>query len=119
MNLRLLFLLSAFYLLLVQPFEVDAKSAPRFVAVPCAQVPCSDVGRFQLFQGEYTTFDLNRKETYTHQGVFMIDSVTGKVKRYINKIDEDGRYIETWVSSDLPLSDKKQPLTTVDKEGKQ
>lgn len=68
----------------------------------------AEVGRYQLFQGSYTTFDLKRKETYVHQGVFLLDSVTGQVRRYINKIDEDGRYIETWVPTELPLQDKKK-----------
>ena len=68
----------------------------------------TEIGRYQLFQGSYTTFDLKRKETYVHQGVFLLDSVTGQVRRYINKIDEDGRYIETWVTTELPLPDKKK-----------
>lgn len=57
-------------------------------------------GRYQLFQGTYTTFDLKRQETYTHQAVFLIDTKTGKVKRYVNRIDADGKYIETWVQTE-------------------
>lgn len=66
---------------------------------------CSDTGRFQLFQGEYTTYDLKRKETNVTQAVFLLDSRTGEVKRYINKIDENGRYIETWLPTDLSASE--------------
>lgn len=88
-------------LLLLLPAGSGANT--RTVAAP------AEVGRYQLFQGSYTTFDLKRKETYVHQGVFLLDSVTGQVKRYINKIDEEGRYIETWVPTELPpLSDKKK-----------
>ncbi|TAN41446.1 MAG: hypothetical protein EPN22_15215 [Nitrospirae bacterium] len=73
----------------------------------CAeQAKDGDEGRYQLFQGTYTTFDLKRQETYTHQAVFLIDTRTGKVKRYVNRIDVDGKYIETWVQTDAQ-QDKK------------
>ncbi|CAH2032423.1 hypothetical protein [Trichlorobacter ammonificans] len=68
-----------------------------------------EIGRYQLFQGSYTTFDLKRKETYVHQGVFLLDTATGDVKRYINKIDVEGRYIETWLPTDLSGVDKGRP----------
>ena len=68
-----------------------------------------ELGRYSLFQGSYTTFDLKRKETYVHQAVFLLDTQTGEVKRYINKIDENGRYIETWLPTDLPSADKRRP----------
>ena len=68
-----------------------------------------EFGRYSLFQGSYTTFDLKRKETYVHQAVFLLDTHTGEVKRYINKIDENGRYIETWLPTDLPSADKRRP----------
>jgi len=61
----------------------------------------SEVGRYQLFQGTYTTFDLKRQETYTSQGIFLIDTKTGKVSRYVNKIDAEGKYIETWLPTTL------------------
>ncbi len=70
----------------------------------------NDAGRFQLFQGLYTTYDLKRQQTSKTDAVFLIDTATGQVKRYVNKIDEDGRYIESWVPTDLPgLQDKKKP----------
>lgn len=87
-------------LLFMAPPAVDANSK--------AGAASAEVGRYQLFQGSYTTFDLKRKETYVHQGVFLLDTASGMVKRYINKIDEDGRYIETWVPTELPLPDKKK-----------
>jgi len=70
--------------LLVVPFMMLAN--PGMVAG--ASGP--DSGRFVLFQGSYTTFDLKRKETNLSQAVFLLDSHTGEVKRYINKIDENG-----------------------------
>lgn len=64
---------------------------------PARKEPDAEPGRFQLFQGSYSTFDLRRSETYTTTSVFLIDTRTGEVKRYVNKIDSDGRYIEEWV----------------------
>jgi hypothetical protein len=57
----------------------------------------ADRGRYVLFQGTYSTFDLRRSETYTTTSVFLLDTRTGHVQRYVNKIDTDGRYIEEWV----------------------
>jgi hypothetical protein len=59
-----------------------------------------DAARYQLFQGTYSTFDLRRSETYSSTSVFLLDTRTGRVKRYVNKIDTDGRYIEEWVPTD-------------------
>jgi hypothetical protein len=73
-----------------------------------------DAARYVLFQGSYTTFDLKRKETNLSQAVFLLDSHTGEVKRYINKIDENGVYIETWLPTDLPPAEKRRLV----KEGK-
>lgn len=72
-------------------------------------VACAESGRYQLFQGSYTTFDLKRKETYVSQAVFLLDSQTGEVKRYVNKVDEEGRYIETWLPTDVTTEDKRRP----------
>ena len=77
--------------------------------VVCAETPVqqstseSETGRYQLFQGTYTSMDLKRQETSTHIGIFLLDTKTGKVKRYVNKIDEQGRYIETWLPTELSL----------------
>jgi hypothetical protein len=89
--------------LLVVPFVALANSSKSAGAL------YSDSGRYSLFQGSYTTFDLKRKETYVHQAVFLLDTQTGEVKRYINKIDENGRYIETWLPTDLPSAEKRRP----------
>jgi len=67
-----------------------------------------DTGKFQLFQGQYTTYDLKRQQTAKTDAVFLIDTATGQVKRYVNKIDEEGRYIESWVSTDLPAFQEKK-----------
>lgn len=62
--------------------------------------PASALGRYQLFQGTYSTFDLRRSETYSTTSVFLLDSKTGQVRRYVNKIDTDGRYIEEWIPTE-------------------
>lgn len=85
-----------------------------FVALVNPGWASQDSGRYVLFQGSYTTFDLKRKETNLSQAVFLLDSQTGEVKRYINKIDENGTYIETWLPTDLPSADKRRHV----KEGK-
>jgi opacity protein-like surface antigen len=66
-----------------------------------------DVGRYQLFQGQYTIYDLKRGGQSTTT-IFLIDTATGLVRRYINKIDDDGKNIEAWVPTDLPIADKKK-----------
>jgi len=61
-----------------------------------------EIGRYQLFQGTYTTLDLKyRQASSSHNAVFLLDTATGHVKRYVNRIDEDGTYIETWLPTDL------------------
>ncbi len=67
-----------------------------------------EIGRYQLFQGQYTTYDLKRQQTSSANAVFLIDTATGQVKRYVNKIDEDGKYIESWVTTDISISEKKK-----------
>ncbi len=67
-----------------------------------------EIGRFQLFQGQYTTYDLKKQQTYTHSAVFLLDTATGMVTRYVNKIDEDGKYTETWVHTDVSAMDKRK-----------
>lgn len=64
--------------------------------------PSQEIGRYQLFQGTFTTLDLKYSQaSSTHNAVFLLDTVTGQVKRYSNRIDEDGRYIETWLPTDV------------------
>lgn len=73
---------------------------------PGSDRTCSDVGRFQLFQGSYKTFDLKSLEGGTSTGVFLLDTRTGIVKRYLNKRDDDGKYIETWVQTETQAEKK-------------
>jgi len=69
-----------------------------------------DIGRYQLFQGSYTTIDLKYRQTSSgFSAVFLLDTATGNVKRYVNRIDEDGRYIETWLPTEVtPQTDLKK-----------
>jgi len=67
-----------------------------------------EIGRYQLFQGQYTTYDLKRQQTSTTNSVFLLDSATGQVKRYVNKIDEDGKYIESWMPTDNSVFEIKK-----------
>lgn len=67
----------------------------------------SEVGRYQLFQGTYVSIDLKRQMTSTHTAIFLLDTKTGSVKRYVNKIDEEGKYIETWLPTELIEIKKK------------
>jgi len=73
---------------------------------PGADRTCPDVGRFQLFQGSYKTFDLRSQQGDTSIGVFLLDTRTGLVKRYLNKIDQEGRYIETWIPTEFQTEKK-------------
>lgn len=63
--------------------------------------PQSEIGRYQLFQGTYKTFNIKTQQSDTSTGVFLLDTKTGEVKRYLNKIDEEGKYIETWVPTEM------------------
>ncbi len=63
--------------------------------------PDSEIGRYQLFQGSYTSIDLKKQQTSMHTSIFLLDTKTGKVKRYLNKIDEAGKYIETWAPTEV------------------
>jgi hypothetical protein len=69
-------------------------------SAPLAKGQEGDIGRYQLFGGTYTSIDLKRQQTATHSGVFLLDTKTGKVKRYLNKIDEQGNYTETWMPTE-------------------
>lgn len=72
-----------------------------FTDIASSQSAQSDIGRYQLFQGTYKTFNIKTQQSDTSTGVFLIDTKTGEVKRYLNKIDEDGKYIETWVPTEI------------------
>ena len=82
-------------LAMLLPTAVSAEVSPaRKEASP------GDNGRYQLFQGTYIAFDLKRQEALPQQAVFLIDTRTGQVKRYVNKIDTEGKYIESWYGTD-------------------
>ncbi|MBI5049722.1 MAG: hypothetical protein HZC11_02310 [Nitrospirae bacterium] len=90
-----LFMLTAFLTIALTGGAVFAESVAQKEASE------SEIGRYQLFQGTYTSMDLKRQETSTHVGIFLLDTKTGTVKRYVNKINEQGRYIETWLPTEL------------------
>ncbi len=77
-----------------------AGAAPPAIRPAPDRAADAEIGRYQLFQGTYTSFDLKRQQTSTQSGIFLLDTRTGQVKRYLNKIDEEGRYIETWVPTE-------------------
>jgi|GEM_PF-775538 hypothetical protein len=100
------FRLVAFFITFSIPFVALATPPQKGAS---KDIACfTDSGRYELFQGSYTTFDLKRKETYVSQAVFLLDTQTGEVKRYVNKVDENGRYIETWLPTDLSLVEKRK-----------
>lgn len=94
-----IFSLLGFFLLVTGIAHGEGATAAR-------EHPAADNGRYQLFQGTYTAFDLKRQETYSQQAIFLIDTRTGQVKRYVNKIDTEGKYIEAWLPTDLPVEKK-------------
>jgi hypothetical protein len=89
--------LKRFWILMVLALLVGGNC---FAESPSSKGKDGDVGRYQLFQGTYTSIDIKRQQTSTHAGVFLIDTKTGQVKRYLNKIDAEGKYIETWASTE-------------------
>lgn len=81
--------------------------------------PTSEIGRYELFQGTFTTLDLKYSQaSSTHNAVFLLDTVTGQVKRYSNRIDEDGRYIETWLPTDVTQQMGTKKTVSPQAEGK-
>jgi len=78
-----------------------------------------EIGRYQLFQGTYTTLDLKyRQASSTFNAVFLLDTATGQVRRYVNRIDEDGRYVETWLTTDIIQQMDSKKTGTPQIEGK-
>ncbi len=78
-----------------------------------------EIGRFQLFQGTYTTVDLKWQQTSaSHNAIFLLDTATGQVKRYVNRIDEDGRYVETWLPTNIVLQPEARKAVAPQGEGK-
>lgn len=78
-----------------------------------------EIGRYELFQGTFTTLDLKYSQaSSTHNAVFLLDTATGQVKRYSNRIDEDGRYIETWLPTDISQQMGTKKTVSPQTEGK-
>ena len=54
------------------------------------------VGRFQLFQGIYTVLDGKNNRSDKETNFFLIDTETGKVFRYTTRLDQNGKFFESW-----------------------
>ncbi|MBI4681868.1 MAG: hypothetical protein HY757_02055 [Nitrospirae bacterium] len=91
------------YLIIIPFIIASAGSSVNAQSRETKDTSNSQPGRYQLFQGTYTSLDLRRHETSTHVGIFLLDSRTGNVKRYVNKIDEQGKYIETWLPTEISV----------------
>jgi hypothetical protein len=98
--------LSAVLFSLVLLGTVSAWAMEQGVNPQAGEKAFSEIGRYQLFQGSYKTFDLKSLEGAISNGIFLLDTKTGNVKRYLNKRDDDGKYIETWVQTETQ-TDKK------------
>lgn len=100
MVLRLFVLICSLFVLSSQVFATEQASAKSPASAP--QDVGSEVGRYQLFNGTFKTFNLKSAVPVgdTSTGIFLIDTKTGVVKRYLNMIDENGKYVETWVTID-------------------
>lgn len=57
----------------------------------------SFVGKYQLFQGTFTVLDAKNNRADKEIGIFLLDTTTGKVKRYMTGLDKDGKLFEEWV----------------------
>ena len=66
----------------------------------------SNVGRFQLFQGMYTALDAKNNRVEKETGIFLLDTSTGKVKRYMTGLDKDGKFFGHWVATDVNSTNK-------------
>lgn len=58
------------------------------------------IGRFQLFQGTYTALDAKSNRADKETAVFLLDTSTGKVKRYSTGLLKDGTFFEEWVDTE-------------------
>jgi hypothetical protein len=57
------------------------------------------VGRFQLFQGTYSSLDAKNNRADKETEVFLLDTSTGKVQRYVTGIHKDGKFFEGWLDT--------------------
>ena len=58
-----------------------------------AEAQGGQVGRYQLFQGRYVVTTGNGTEI---NGVFRIDTTTGKTDGYFAGSNREGKYVEGW-----------------------
>jgi hypothetical protein len=61
-----------------------------------------EVGRYQLFQGYFTALDGKNNRAEKDQAVFLLDTATGKVRRYSTGLLKDGTYFEDWSATTHP-----------------
>lgn len=56
----------------------------------------NEVGRFQLFQGYYRSANLNNLTSSDEKDIFKIDTVTGKVWKFVVAVEKD-KLLENWL----------------------
>ena len=56
-----------------------------------------NIGRYQLFQGEYPTYDVKNNKIDVGRDLFLLDTATGRVYKYSTGIGSDGKVFERWV----------------------
>lgn len=56
----------------------------------------TEVGRYQLFEGSYIVIDAKNKRSDKETSVFLLDTSTGKVKKYFTGLSSEGEIIEEW-----------------------
>jgi hypothetical protein len=56
--------------------------------------------RYQLFQGTFTVLDGKNNRADKDTAVFLLDTSTGKVKRYLTGLAKDGKYFEEWLPTE-------------------
>ena len=61
-------------------------------------------GRFQLFQGRYSSGDAGSGRSLEQQALFRIDTKTGATCYFLQAMSKDGRLIEAW----MPVGEKQQ-----------
>lgn len=60
----------------------------------------TQVGRFQLFQGTFMVLDAKNNRVDKEIVIFLLDTSTGKVKRYETGLTKDGTFFEDWIDTE-------------------
>lgn len=60
----------------------------------------TQVGRFQLFQGTFMALDAQNDRADKEIVIFLLDTSTGKVKRYLTGVTKDGTFFEDWIDTE-------------------